>query len=321
MTDTNAVTDTSVSPVEDRIERKERPWRLVLFCGLAGVVMAVVWSPRLVDKVIAGGIANPLFGGDISDVAITGAGMATVFAFVTGAAGMFTACNVAVFSALAPMTVQHGAARGLAVTLLKALGLLLAGAVVVSGTYGVIAVLIGTGLPQLSTVRFGDPVTGAPVRLVQSSIVFGLIGIIMVWRGLAYVQLVKNPLDGVFRRHPGSELIFFGCLIGAFLIGRPFGPFRNLLEYAVSTSNPLLGFATLALQSIGNILGVALIFVVIMVVTRGGFQRWLTSDPDRAARFSAGAFIVAGTFFVAYWVARLGSRLGHWWWPTMPYNS
>ncbi|GAB3748848.1 hypothetical protein [Microlunatus parietis] len=315
------MTDTSVMPVEQPAERRERPWRLVLLCGLAGVIMAVLWSPRLVDKVIAGGIANPLFGGDISEVAITGAGMAAVFAFVTGAAGMFTACNVAVFSALAPMTAHRESARSQAVTMLRALGLLLAGAIVVSGIYGVIVVLFGANLPQLSTVRIGDPVTGVPLRSVQSGIVFGLIGVIMVWRGLAYLGLVKNPLEGLFRRHPGSELIFFGALIGAFLIGRPFGPFRNLLEYAVSTHNPLLGFATLALQSIGNVLGVALIFVVIMVVSRGGFQRWLTREPGRAARFSAGAFILAGTFFLVYWVLRLGSRLGHWWWPVMPYNA
>ncbi|WP_020672983.1 hypothetical protein [Amycolatopsis nigrescens] len=314
------MTNASLSPAGERADNERRPWRLVLLSGLAGVVLAVVWSPRLVDKVIAGGLANPLFGGDISEVAITGAGMATVFAFVTGAAGMFTACNVAVFSALAPMTAQRSA-RGQAVTMLRAVGLLMAGAVLVSGLYGVLGVLIGTDLPQLSTVRIGDPVTGVPVRSVQSGVVFGLIGVIMVWRGLAYLRLARNPLDGVFRRHPGSELVFLGGLVGAYLIGRPFGPFRNLFEYAVSTENPFLGFATFALQSVGNIVGVVLIFVVIMVLTRGRFQRWLTDEPGRAARFSAAAFIVAGMFFVVYWTVKLGTRLGHLWWPVMPYNS
>jgi hypothetical protein len=228
---------------------------------------------------------------------------------------------VAVFSALAPMTSQHQAVRGLAITLLKAVGLLLVGAVVISGIYGVIVVLVGENLLQISEDRIGDPVTGTPLRIVQSAIVFGVLGAIMVWRGLAYVRITRNPLDGLFQRRPGSELVFFGCLIGAFLIGRPFGPFRNLLEYAVSTNNPLLGAATLALQSIGNIVGVALIFVLIMVVSRGRFQRWLAAEPGRAARVSAAAMIVAGVFFLVYWTVRLPARLGVMWWPVMPYNS
>ncbi len=315
------MTDTLVSPSEGRAEPEGKPWRLVLISALVGVALAVIWSPRLVDKVIAGGIANPVFGGDISEVAITGAGMAAAFAFVTGAAGMFTACNVAVFSALAPMTSPHGGARGLAVTMLKAVGLLLVGAVAVSAIYGVIVVLVGENLLQISEDRIGDPMTGTPLRIVQSAIVFGVLGAIMVWRGLAYVRIARNPLEGLFQRRPGSELVFFGCLIGAFLIGRPFGPFRNLLEYAVSTNNPLLGAATLALQSVGNIVGVALIFVLIMVVTRGRFQRWLAAEPGRAARFSAGAMIVAGVFFLVYWTVRLPARLGVMWWPVMPYNQ
>lgn len=315
------MTDTTVAPVAERAEETDKPWRLVVFSALAGVIMAILWSPKLVDKVIAGSIANPILGGEISELAITGAGMAAVFAFVTGAAGMFTACNVAVFSTLAPMAAHGGTARSQVLIVLRALGLLLAGAVVVSGLYGAIVVLINGALPQLSTATIGDPETGVPLRSVQSGVVFGLIGVIMVWRGLAYVGVVKNPLQGLFERRPGSELVFFGAMIGAFLIGRPYPPFRNLLGYAVSTHNPALGFGTLALQSIGNVLGVALLLVLVMAISRGKFQTWLTSKPGRAAGFSAGAFIVAGSFFLVYWVLRLFSRLGQWWWPVMPYNQ
>src|SRR5690606_3004283 len=104
-------------------------------------------------------------------------------------------------------------------------------------------------------------------------------------------------------------------------IGRPYPPFRKLLGYAVSTHNPAPGFGTLALQSIGYVLGVALLLVLVMAILRGKFQTWLTSPPARAVRDSAGAFIVAGSFFLIYWVLRLFSRLGQWWWPVMPYNQ
>ncbi|RZQ61132.1 hypothetical protein [Amycolatopsis suaedae] len=298
-----------------------RRWRLVLFSLLAGAALAVIWSPHLVDRVIAGGIADPVFGGNIGDVAITGSGMAVAFAFVTGVAGMFTACNVAVFCALAPMTAQRQSVRGVLATLARPIALLLAGAVVVAGLYGFVAVLVGPDMPQLSNARIGDPETGVRVRSVQAGVVFGLIGLIMVWRGLAYAGVVRNPLAGLFRRRPGVEMVLLGGLIGAFLIGRPFGPFRNMFSYAVRTENPLLGFVTFALQSAGNIVGVAVLFVLVTVLTRGRFQRWLAARPGRSDRFAAGAFLVVGMFFVVYWGVKIATRLAGAWWPMMPYNS
>ncbi|MFI6027496.1 hypothetical protein [Amycolatopsis magusensis] len=298
-----------------------KPWRLVLLSGLAGVVLAVLWSPHLVDKVIAGGIAGPIFGEDLAGVTISGSGMAIAFAFVTGIAGMFTACNVAVFSALAPLAAQPGDHRSRLLAMLRPIGLLLFGAVVVSGLYGAIGVLFSDGMPQLSSARLGDPETGLPVRILQAGIVFGIIGLIMLWRGLSYAGIARNPLAGLFARRPGSELVFLGGLMGAFLIGRPYPPFRKLYEYAASTDNPLLGFLTFALQSAGNIAGVAVLFLIVMLATRGRFQRWLTRSPGRAARVSAAAFILVGTFFVFYWTVKLGYRAGVLWWPNMPYNS
>ena len=142
----------------------------------------------------------------------------------------------------------------------------------------------------------------------------------MIWYGLAAVRLARNPLAGVFGRHQWAELAFIGALVGAFLIGRPFGMFRNLYEYAASTDNPFIGFLTFALQSLGNIIGVAILLVVVPLLTGGWFQGWLVARPGRAARFTAGAFVLFGTFFVFYWGVKLGYRAGLWWWPTMPYN-
>ncbi|SFB25431.1 hypothetical protein SAMN05216266_10727 [Amycolatopsis marina] len=301
-----------------------KPWRLVVISGLAGLLLAVIWSPYLVDKVIAGAITGPVLGADANEVAITGSGMAMGFAVITGIAGMFTACNIAVFCALAPMSGDRAKGTRTRTSLLalaRPVGWLMLGAVGVAGAYGVLGVLVGPSMPQVSGARIGDPETGLAVRILQAGIVFGLIGLVMLWRGLAYAGLVRNPLERVFQRRSWAETLFLGCLIGAFLIGRPWPPFRRLFEYAVSTDNILLGFLTFALQSIGNILGVAVLFLLVMLATRGRFQRWLFRVPGRAARFSAVAFIVVGTFFVAYWSVKLGYRAGVMWWPTMPYNS
>jgi hypothetical protein len=295
-------------------------WRLVLLSALGGLILAVVWSPRLVDTVIGGSIADPLVGGDAKTVSITGTTMALLFAFITGVAGSFTACNIAVFGALAPMSAQAtppSVGRRMA-GLLKPVGWLALGAVVVAGLYGAIGVYIGESIPQLSNATVGG--SNLRVRSIQSGVVFTIIGIVMVWHGLAALRLVRSPLSNLFQRRPAAELVFLGGLAGAFLIGRPFGMFRHLYEYAAKTDNPVLGFATFALQSIGNIVIVSLLFIGITLATRGRLQSWLTATPNRLARITAASFIVAGSFFIAYWGVKLGARAGVLWWPTMPYK-
>jgi hypothetical protein len=317
--------DIQLSPAttadEDQRRARTRNWLLVWYSALAGVVLSVIWSPRLVDRVIAGGIADPVVGGEAADVAITGSAAAAVFAFITGVGGMFTACNVAVFGAIAPMSAREETMSNRLGATLRPIGWLAAGAIVVAGLYGAIGVLVGESMPQLSNARIGDPETGLRVRSIQSAVVFTLLGAIMVWYALAKVRLARNPLAGVFARYRWAEMAFLGALIGAFLIGRPFGMFRNMYEYAVSTDNPLIGFMTFALQSLGNIVGVAVLLLLVTALTKGRFQRWLVQKPDRAARFTASAFVVFGTFFIFYWGVKLGSRAGWLWWPTMPYNS
>ncbi len=302
--------------IED--EARSTRWRLILLSVLGGVILAVVWSPWLVDSVIGGAIADPVVGGDAKTVTITGTVMALLFAFVTGVAGSFTACNIAVFGALAPMSAQPQSLGSRVTLLLRPIGWLALGAVVVAGLYGAIGVYIGESLPQLSSATIGE--SQLRLRSIQSGIVFTLIGTMMVWHGLAALKLVRSPLSNLFQRRPVAELVFMGGLVGAFLIGRPFGMFRHLYEYAARTDNPLLGFSTFALQAIGNIVVVSLLFLAIALGSRGRFQRWLTAKPDRLARFTAASFVVAGTFFIAYWGVKLGYRAGLWWWPTMSYN-
>jgi hypothetical protein len=90
------MTDLQTTPAAGAVERDTKRWVLVGWSAVAGAILAVIWSPRLVDGVIAGSIADPVVGGDAADVAITGSLTAAVFAFITGVGGMFTACNIAV---------------------------------------------------------------------------------------------------------------------------------------------------------------------------------------------------------------------------------
>jgi hypothetical protein len=308
-------------PVVLPSEAPPRRGRIVLLSVLGGVALAVAWSASLVDGVIGRGISNAVLGTEAEEMIISTSVMGSIFAFVTGVAGTFTACNIAVFGAIAPMVAQKQSFSRKLLEVLKPVGWLALGAVVVAGLYGAIGVFIDGIVPQLSDTRIGDPEEGLRVRLIQSAVVFGIIGVVFVYRGLIALELVRNPLARLFERHPRADLLIMGGLIGGFLIGRPFGLFRQMYEYAGSTNNPIIGFATFALQAVGNIVLVAALFLLLVFGTGGRFQRWLGAKPGRVATLTAAAMIVGGTFFIAYWDLKLPYRAGIGWWPTMPWNS
>ena len=70
-----------------------------------------------------------------------------------------------------------------------------------------------------------------------------------------------------------------GALIGGFLIGRPFALFRQMFRDAAERGNPLYGAAAFSLQSLGNILILALLFLALTYLAGGRLQRWLAVSP------------------------------------------
>ncbi|WP_405142090.1 sulfite exporter TauE/SafE family protein [Sphaerisporangium sp. NBC_01403] len=287
--------------------------RLVLLSVLAGAVAASLWSFHFVDSVIGDNVANTLLGHDAKGTAITGVVAGAVFAFVSGLAGTFTACNVAAFGAVVPLVRQGESWRSRLRETMRPLSRLAIGMIVVSGLYGAIGALFGERLPQLSTATVGD---GLPVRLIQASVVFGLIGLAFIWLGLAALRLLPDPLARLEQRFPNARLVVLGALVGGFLIGRPFPLFHKLFTYAAQTHNPLYGAAVFILQSLGNVVVMAVLFALLMLVARGRFARWLTARPARLATVTAVAFIVAGTFTFLYWDVRLPAMFGYGWYPT-----
>ena len=303
--------------VDDRLARRRAV--TVLLAVAAGVVLATAWSFKLVDQKIGDNVANHLLGFDAKTTAISGSAVGVAFAFVSGMAGTFTACNVAAFGALAPLVSGNGSRRSRIVEALKPMGWLLAGMCAVSATYGVIAVLAGPGIPQLSTKTLGAH--HFPVRLLQSSVVFGVVGLAMVYLGLTTLGVLPNPLAKLYERHPRAQFVVMGALIGMFLIGRPFALFHKMLQDAVDRHNVLYGALTFVLQSIGNVVLLVVLFLLLSLGTGGRLQRWLEAKPGRAARVTAVSLILFGVFFVTYWDVRLPAMFHYGWWPTMPWNA
>lgn len=284
---------------------------------LIGGLIAVLWSYELVDDTIGGTVADTLLGYDAETSAITGSTAGALFAFVTGMAGTFTACNVAAFSAVAPLMGKGQSMRRQVAVSLRPLAWLAVGMLAVSGIYGAVGATLGDALPQLSTATTDG---GMPIRLVQSSVVFGTIGVALIYLGLAAVGAVPDLLAGLRARFAHVDLVVVGGLIGAFLIGRPFGLFFKMFSYAAEQSNPLYGAGTFMLQSLGNIALLAVLFLLLVVATRGRLPRWLAATPGRLARVTGGAFVVAGAFTLLYWTLRVPAMFGHGWFPQMPWS-
>ena len=307
----NATPDAGIST-----HRPPHPLRLALISAAAGVMLAVLWSFELVDKVIGDNVANTVLGHDAKETAITGTVAGLLFAFVSGFAGTFTACNIAVAASVGPMSQVSGAdpaggTRSALRALLRPVGWLALGMVVVSAAYGIIGVLLGERLPQLSTETIGT----VPVRLIQSSVVFGVIGLALTYLGLAALKLVPD----IFAHRPVARVITIGALVGGFLVGRPYPMFNKLFHWAVDTGNPLYGALAFTLQSLGNILLVTAVFALAVAISRGRFLAWM-ADPRRAAAVTGALLVALGVFTVIYWDIRVPAMFGFGWFPRMPYN-
>jgi hypothetical protein len=92
--------------------RQRHPrWRVLTGVGATvGLALAVVWSARFVDGVIGEGVASALLGSEVREAAIASGAAGMLFALVTGLAGSFTACNIAVLGA-APQLASSAAGR------------------------------------------------------------------------------------------------------------------------------------------------------------------------------------------------------------------
>jgi hypothetical protein len=166
-------------------------------------------------------------------------------------------------------------------------------------------------MPQFSTVPNVPGELSA--RSIQSMIVFGLIGLAMVYLGLAALKIVRDP----FANSPRARMIFLGVLVGGFLIGRPYPLFRHMFRDAAERGDPFYGAAAFVLQSVGNIIVMALLLVIVAAVFGGRLGRWLTADPRRAVVMTAAGLIVAGVFTFMYWDLRLLSNRDIIWYPKL----
>lgn len=296
-----------------------RRGRIVLVSVLCGFALTVVWSYEFVDQVIGDNVANSILGHDAKATPIDGTVAGMVFALVSGLAGTFTACNIASFGAMAPClgTVENN--RRTRVThMLKALSWLSLGMLAVSTIYGAAVGLVGTRMPQFSTAQIAPGTL--PPFLVQSMVVFGVIGLSMCYLGLAVIGFVPDPFKPAAKHFPQVHMVFIGVLIGGFLIGRPFPLFRQLFRDAAESGNALYGAAVFSLQSVGNIAIMAILMLIVGLLLPGRASQSLAAKPSRLTAITAIFMLSFGVFTVLYWDVRLLATLQVLpWYPIAPW--
>lgn len=273
-----------------------------------GVLLAAVWSYEFVDDVVGHGVAELLLGED----AAAGPGVigALVMATVTGLAGTFTACNVACFASMGPLTAEAATgqqSRGaLVVRAAGQLAWLGLGMGAMGALYGAAIAIGDQHVPILSEGTVG----GLPTRLAQASVVNVLFGL-----GLALVAY--RYLTG--RQLPGGRYgtLALGGLLGLLIVGRPFPMFRTVLADAAADGNLLRASAMMVLVVAGNLMLLAILFLGAMATAGPAIQRFSLRHPRHLMMVGGSLLLVLAVFSVVYWGLRVPSRFGYGWFPEL----
>ena len=287
---------------------------LVWFLGaiVLGIGIAGFWNVNLVDG-FGRDVATAAMGGfegKAAEFSTLGAGFGFFFAAIAGLAATFTACNCVAF-AMIPGLACAGDTRGQRLAALRMLGVMAFWVVLVSAIYGAFVGRLGAeGAERFNTRE---------IRFALAFAVFSTLGAAMLVWGAIELGLLKrfvarcSPVTRAFFAQPATKAALMGIMIGAFAIGRPFGVFREFLLYAAQANRPAYGAAVMAVQGLGQILVMALLFLVLLTIGHRALERWIREKPDQPARVSALALTAGGAFFIYYWgIMRLWPGLGRW---------
>lgn len=292
-------------------ERRAR-LRATLLAVAVGVLLAGFWNFKLVDGLGRTLFAQPLVGD--SQAAATGqvsGGFGFLFAMAAGLAASFTACNCVVYAMLPGLTcARNGMAQSKAGAW-RALGVFTVAVVLVCALYGLYVGMLGAAGAAHLNAR------GA--RMHQAQTVFTGVGLVMLAWGLLAMgwggrpaRALRDALD-----RPATKAAVMGALVGLFAVGRPYPVFRDFLLYAARAGSPLYAAAVMAVQGLGQIALMVVLFGLLVALFGRRLAAWTAADPARPARVSAFALIAGGAYFIYYWglafvvdVGRWGFKLG-----------
>lgn len=278
-----------------------------------GIVVAGFWNYQLVDgfgrDVVA---ANTIgeYSGRAGEYPTRGGGFGFVFAIVAGLAATFTACNCVVFAMIPGLACasDKAATRRSA---LQLLGVMTFFVVAVGAVYGVFIGWLGPEGVEAINAR--------AVRFAQAGVVFSTLGVAMLaWAAVELGLLDRfvsrlSPVTRAFFAQPTTKAAILGIMVGAFAVGRPYPVFRELLLYTAQAGRPSYGAAVMALQGLGQILVMVVLFVALFGLFGDKIGRWIGRKPYRTHAMAGIALAAGGAYFLFYWgISRIWPELGRW---------
>jgi len=303
--------ESTFSSVAANNSRALTAWIVLLVGAVVGLLLAILWIPAIADDTIGVNIASGILGTNAASATITSAWFSFAFAIAAGLGNTFTACNCVVFSCIAPLSGQKSRTN---LGVWRLLLWMAIGVIAATVVYSIVSTILDAHIPMLSkgVLPIGQDF---PVRLLQSVVVFVILGVVLLYWGLVTLQFAPNPFRKLVEARAWTMPLFLGLIVGCFSIGRPYPLFQTLFQYAVSTGNVFLSAALLALQGLCNIAVMALLFVLLTLGTRGRFERWMQANPSRIKMITAFSVIGGGIFLIAYWGIRLPAAFGIGWFP------
>ncbi|CAN5443821.1 hypothetical protein BH23BAC3_BH23BAC3_14930 [soil metagenome] len=289
--------------------------KLIMYALVASVLAILIagfWNYHLVDgfgrDFIAGqtiGNTSELAGG----FAQYGSGFGFLFAAIAGLAATFTACNCVVFAMLPGLACSTESSKKSA-NPWWVLAAFVGGVTLISVLYGFYIGMIGPAGVEALSVR--------EVRLGRAQTVFTFIGVIMLAWGcseMGFLDRIKNRLSEKQRAFLGSATTkggLLGILVGLFAVGRPFPVFRDFLTYAAQVESPLYGAGVMAIQGLGQILVMVLLFVLMVWLAGKKIMNWASQNPHKPRLVSGLALVTGGVFFIFYWGLAFAFDIGQW---------
>lgn len=286
--------------------------RYVLVLVLVAILVAGFWHRGIVDGFGRDVVAGSTIGdtGDLAgEYAEKGSGFGFVFAAIAGLAATFTACNCVVFAMLPGLacSTDRSASR---TTPLQALKLFTLPVLAITAVYGLYVGFLGpVGIDYINKIE---------VRHAQSFAVFSALGIAMLVWGLfelGFLDAIRSRLSQTTRDFFGQlsvKAVLLGSMVGMFTVGRPYPLFRDFLVYAASNKSPLYGALVMMIQGLGQIIIMAILFVLLV---RLGGRRLATVAEQKPHRFrliSGMALLGGGVYFIFYWGFGRALEFGRW---------
>lgn len=214
-----------------------------------------------------------------------------LLSFAGGISNIVLPCTLPLVFIIVPLAMVAGGRKGLIMTLLFGLGLIITLAV-----YGAVIAVLGEFVGLDSATR----------------VMYGLAGIAALVFGLSELELIKLKVPSyvgmprfIQERGDYAKVLLLGLLLGNAGVGCPNPVTYVILTFAATTGNWLQGALLMAMNGVGRV--APLLLLSVLGILGINTTQWLAQRAATIRKFTAWALVVLGSFIL------LNGVFGHLW--------